>query len=412
MNNEFDIKAFSPKQLELLTWWKQDEKDILIADGAIRSGKTISMICSFLVWSQKTFRNKNFIIAGQSINSLEKNVINPLMEILLSLNLKYVYNRSKNYLIIGTNIYYMYGASNELSYKALQGLTAAGALADEVALFPQSFTEQMTSRCSVEGSRIFFNCNPAGPYHYFKTEYIDKAEEKNIYHLHFVMDDNLTLAKRTRERYEKQYSGVFYKRYILGLWVVAEGIIFDMFSEDKHCVDTRDLKLSKYYVSCDYGVYNAFTLGLFGYELKKNKWYMTDEYYYSGKDELKQKDNEEYYNILEKFIGNRNIIGIIIDPSASSFIATIKKRSKYNIIKAKNDVHEGIENTCSALNENIINFDYKCKNMIREFYSYSWDEKAILRGEEKPIKQNDHMCDLLRYMINTIIYNKKILGWK
>jgi PBSX family phage terminase large subunit len=134
---------------------------------------------------------------------------------------------------------------------------------------------------------------------------------------------------------------------------------------------------------------------------------MTKEYYYSGREEGKQKDNELYYETLDKFIGDKRILGIIIDPSATSFIQTIKKYKKFKVIKAKNDVKEGIENTGTALNTNKILIDKSCKNMIREFYSYMWDEKAAERGEEQPIKQNDHCCDSLRYMVNTVIGKKK-----
>jgi PBSX family phage terminase large subunit len=405
--SSFQFKKFSRKQKKLLNWWQHKvirENDIIIADGAIRSGKTISMIVSFMQWSQYTFSNESFIIAGKSIGSLKRNVIKPLLQILTEWNWNYNFNRSENYIEIGDNIYYLFGANNEASQDVLAGLTAAGAYGDEIALFPKSFVEQMIGRCSIEGSKIFCNCNPAGPYHYFKIEFIDKAKEKNILYLHFDMNDNLTLSEKVKDRYKRMFTGVFYKRYILGLWVIAEGIIFDMFNEEKHVIDTSEIKFTKYYVSCDYGVYNALCYQLWGYN--KNTWYMIKEYFYSGRDTGKQKDNELYYQTLDKFIGKLNILGIIIDPSATSFIQTIKKHGKYKVKKAKNDVKEGIENTGTALNVKKIMIDKNCKNMIREFYSYMWDEKAAERGEEKPIKQNDHCCDALRYMVNTVMYRK------
>ena len=443
--SNFKFQDFSKKQRKLLKWWqhkKIKENDIIIADGAIRSGKTIAMIVSFMQWSQDSFDNESFIIAGKSIGSLKRNVIKPLLQILNTWGWKYNFNRSENYIQVAGNTYYLFGANNEASQDVLQGLTSAGALADEVALFPKSFTDQMIGRCSVEGSKIFCNCNPDGPYHYFKTEFIDKAKEKKILYLHFTMDDNLSLSEKVKARYKRMFSGVFFKRYILGLWVIAEGIIYDMFDEKKHIVDTSGMKFTQYYVSCDYGTYNALSFGLWGFNPKDKIWYKIKNYYYSGKETGKQKDDSEYYDILEKFVYDEElkifenepeeirkkyknfneyistyicktiIKGIIIDPSASSFITTIKKHGKFNVIKAKNDVLEGIRNMATALNEQTVLFDKSCKDSIREFYSYMWDDKASERGEDKPIKKFDHTKDEERYFINTIIYNKKVLGWK
>lgn len=407
---KFDFKDMSSKQKKVIHWWHHPatkDKDIIIMDGAIRSGKTISGICSFFDWSIKSFKNQNFIISGKSIGSLKRNVIEPSRQILAAWNLSSNYNRSSNFIEAGKgNTYYLFGANNESSQDTLQGLTAAGAFADEVALFPRSFVEQMIGRCSVEGSKVFCNCNPNSPHHYFKTEYIDLSFDKQIYYLHFDMDDNLTLSEKVKEKYKRMFQGVFYKRYILGLWVVAEGIIYDMFDEKIHVIDTANLKdIEQYYISCDYGVHNAFSMGLWG---KLNGiWYRMKEYYYSGKDSNKQKDNELYYNDLVDFAGNRKIRSIIIDPSASSFIQTIKKHNKFNVRYAKNDVSQGIENTGTAFNLNQFKIDKQCKNIIKELYSYSWDEKAAEKGIEKPIKVLDHACDDMRYFINTIIYNNE-----
>lgn len=406
--SKFRFQQFSKKQLKVRHWWEHEkikENDIIVADGSIRAGKTIAMIISFLLWSQSSFNNQNFIISGKTIGALKRNVINPLRQIISSWGWKDYFNRSENFLTIGNNNYYLFGASNESSQDIVQGLTAAGYLADEIALHPKSFIEQAIGRCSVEGAKIFCNCNPNSPYHYFKTEYIDKAVEKLIYYLHFTMDDNLTLSEKVKDRYKRMYSGVFYKRYILGLWVIAEGIIYDMFDENIHVIDTSKIdNFARYYLSIDYGVHNAFSAGLWGEN--NNIWHRLKEYYYSGRETGKQLDNEVYYKNIVDFVGNKNIQGTIIDPSASSFIQTVKKYGKFKVIKAKNNVNEGIENTSSALNENKIYIDKSCKNTIKEFYSYMWDEKAVLRGEDKPIKQFDHAMDEIRYFVNTIIYKK------
>lgn len=408
----FRFQPFSFKQKKLLFWHEKGsphaDKDIVIADGAIRSGKTIACICSFIKWSLKRFHGENFILAGKTIGSLKKNLIGPLQQILTAWGLKYEYNRSENYIVIGDNTYYMYDANNEKSQDRLQGLTAAGALADEVALFPQNFVDQMIGRCSVDGAKIFMNCNPAGPYHYIKTEFIDKAKEKGILYLHFTMDDNLSLAEKVKERFRRMFSGVFFKRYILGLWVQAEGIIYDMFDEAKHKVKSIIRDYKEFYISCDYGTQNATVFLLWGKCL--DKWYLVEEYYYSGRETGKQKTDNEYYDDLVEFVGNKRIKGIIIDPSAASFIALIKKKSKFRIIKAKNDVLEGIRNVGSALNDLLILFNDKCENTFKEFFSYVWDEKAIERGEDKPIKVMDHAMDAIRYFVNSILFRSKGLS--
>lgn len=410
----FKFSQFSRKQQKVLFWWqfeKTKDYDIIVADGAIRSGKTISMLVSFIQWSQANFDNEDFIIAGKSIGSLKRNVINPLIKILTAWEWDYTYKRSGSeiYIEIAGNVYYLFGANNEASQDVLQGLTAAGALADEIALFPRSFVEQMIGRCSVKCSKIFCNCNPDNPYHYFKIEYIDNAKDKKILYYHFDMDDNLTLSENIKNRYKRMFTGVFYKRYILGLWVIAEGIIYDMFDEKLHVADTSKMQFSQFYISCDYGTYNALSFGLWGFNSFDGCWYKHKNYYYSGRDQQKQKDDEQYYRALEKFVGNKLIRGIIIDPSAASFITTVRKYGKYKVIKAKNDVLEGIRNMGTALGKGLIKFDKTCKDSIREFYSYMWDEKAVERGEDKPVKQHDHAKDEERYFVNTIVMRKKSL---
>lgn len=237
-NKSFEFKPFSPKQQRLMHWWRADspncDNDVMIADGSIRSGKTIACICSFLTWSMESFRGQNFILAGKTIGSLKKNVIGPMQQILAAWGIPYHYVRSgENYIEIGTNTYYLYDAHNESSQDKLQGLTAAGALADEVALFPQNFIDQMIGRCSIEGSKIFMNCNPESPAHYVKTELIDKAREKGIYHLHFTMDDNLTLSPKTKAKYYGMFSGVFFRRFIKGEWAMTDGLVYQQFADEK-----------------------------------------------------------------------------------------------------------------------------------------------------------------------------------
>ncbi len=409
-NKKFIFKPFSKKQNQLMNWWRPVASasicDMIIADGAVRSGKTIAMICGFLQYSQTMFEGENFIIAGKTIGSLKKNVIEPMKEILNAWGWKYEYNRSENYLVIDTNIYYMYDANNEASQDKLQGLTAAGALADEAALFPRNFIEQMIARCSIEGSKIWLNCNPGGAFHWLKTDFIDKAKEKMIYRLHFTMDDNLSLSEKVKKRYEALYQGVFKLRYVKGLWVQAEGVIYDMFSKSTHILNKLLTRYDKYYVSVDYGTQNAMVYLLWG--KVENMYHCIKEYYYSGREKEKQKSDNIYYKDLVRWLDGVIPERIIVDPSAASFIQLIREKGKYKVRKAKNNVEDGIRNVATALSNKLIAFSNTCINTFKEFSTYIWDEKAMSRGEDKPTKEYDHCMDAIRYFVHTIIFNGKL----
>jgi PBSX family phage terminase large subunit len=410
----FKFKPFSIKQKKVLTWWLPNspvsDKDGIIADGSIRSGKTVSMSLSFVMWAMENFAEQNFAMCGKTIGSFRRNVLSVLKLMLLSRGYKVKEHRADNYVTISrkgvVNYFYIFGGKDERSQDLIQGITLAGVLFDEVALMPASFVNQATGRCSVEGSKFWFNCNPDSPYHWFKTEWIDRVAEKNLLYLHFTMDDNLSLTEKIKKRYAELYSGVFFQRYILGLWVVAEGIIYDMFSEAKHIVDSiTHNENEKYYVSCDYGTQNA-TVFLLWVKDTSGKWCCIDEYYYSGRDESQQKTDNAYADDLEAFISGKEIEAVIIDPSAASFIALLRQRG-FKVKKARNDVLDGIRYVGTLLNLEKILFSKKCKNTIKEFGTYIWDKKACERGEDKPIKQHDHAMDAVRYFCFTVIYKRK-----
>ncbi|WP_291650013.1 PBSX family phage terminase large subunit [Clostridium sp.] len=409
----FKFQPFSKKQLKVLTWWMNkspvSDMDGIIADGAIRSGKTLSMSLSYVIWAMTNFNQQNFGMCGKTIGSFRRNVLFWLKLMLKSRGYKVVDHRADNLIEISkgntTNFFYIFGGKGERSQDLIQGITLAGCFFDEVALMPESFVNQATGRCSVDGSKFWFNCNPDGPYHWFKVNWIDKQVEKKILYLHFTMDDNLSLSEKIKARYRAMYSGVFYQRYIKGLWVVAEGVIYDMFDKTKHILETiTDLITDTYYVSCDYGTQNA-TVFLLWCKNREGKWICVKEYYYSGRDEVNQKTNTQYADDLKKFLGNIKPKAIIIDPSAASFIAELKKRG-YKIKKAKNDVIDGIRFVASLLNKEEIAFSKECKNTILEFNSYIWDVKASEKGEDKPIKQHDHAMDAVRYFCYTIIFKR------
>lgn len=279
----FKFQPFSLKQKKVLTWWCDTspvkDKDGIIADGAIRSGKTVCMSLSFVIWAMQRFKGQNFAMCGKTIGSFRRNVLFWLKLMLKSRGYRVVDHRSDNLVEISrgkvTNYFYIYGGKDERSQDLIQGITLAGVFFDEVALMPESFVNQATGRCSVDGSKYWFNCNPDGPYHWFKTDWIDEAKKKNLLVLHFTMEDNLSLSEKIKARYRSMYSGVFYKRYILGLWAMAEGIIYDMFDIDKHVKKVKDFaKLlidGGRYVSCDYGTQNAMVFLLWNKGID-NKW--------------------------------------------------------------------------------------------------------------------------------------------
>ncbi|WP_302225933.1 PBSX family phage terminase large subunit [Veillonella magna] len=402
----FQFKPFSRKQKKILTWWLNEspycDYDMIIADGSIRSGKTVSMVDSFIMWAQTCFRGEAFIIAGRSVGSLKRNILRPLFQILNAKGISYEYNRSENIIRVGSNTFYCFGASNEASQDVLQGLTAAGALADEAALFPQSFINQMIGRCSVEGSKIWMNCNPDSPYHHIKTEFIDKAEEKKILHLHFTLDDNLSLSERVKERYKRMYSGLWYKRFILGLWVMAEGIIYDMFSERNVYSDRLGLRgRSRRYIAIDYGTSNPMVfLDILD---DGDRIWVDREYYYSGREKGIQKTDTEYLEDFKAFVGDEYPDMVLIDPSAASF-KTLLRREGFRVKEADNEVNDGIRIVGMMLQTGKLLIHDSCEMMKKEFASYVWDEKAAIeRGVEQPVKQNDHTMDALRYFIKTMI---------
>lgn len=293
------------------------------------------------------------------------------------------------------NEFYIFGGKDESSAALIQGITLAGVLFDEVALQPRSFVHQACARCSVDGSKFWFNCNPEGPGHWFYNEWIKNLSEKNALYLHFTMEDNPSLSVEVRKRYESLYSGVFYRRFILGRWVAAEGQIYDFFDES-YIEYSPPEDFEEYYISCDYGIRNPASFGLWG--LHQGTWYRIDEYYFSSVDHGYQKIDAEYAEDLKKLADGRTIRAVIVDPSASSFIETLR-RAGFNVLKAKNDVIPGIRITADLLKKRRIVICSKCTDAIREFSEYVWEKDST---DDKPKKEHDHAMDEIRYFANTV----------
>ena len=404
--NKQDFSVFSKKQLAALSWWHRNSpfcsKDGLICDGAVRSGKTTCMSLSFVAWAFYSFDDTSFAICGKTISSLRRNIITELIPRLNGLGFECKEKFSQNLVEITfgekRNRFYLFGGRDESSASLIQGMTLGGILLDEVALMPRSFVEQALARCSVSGSKFWFNCNPENPMHWFYKEWIEKHEEKNCLYIHFMMTDNPSLSLKMISRYEKLYSGTFYERFVLGKWVAVDGLVYPDAAKGNYTLQPPTQEFEKYYVSCDYGTVNPTSMGLWG--LFENVWYRIDEYYFSSKEQGRQKTDEEYYEDLLTLTDGINITAVIIDPSAASFIECICRHGKFNVIPARNDVTDGIRKVQGALRDGKIRISPACKSAIKEFSLYRWDEGA---KKDAPKKENDHAMDEIRYFVLNVL---------
>lgn len=390
----------SEKQKKILAF-PYSKFDAIICDGAVRSGKTSIMMWSFVEWAMREFNFQRFGVCGKTVDSASKNIISPFISMSLAKS-RYImrWRRSEKVLEVRrgsvVNYFEIFGGKDEGSAALIQGRTLAGVLLDEVALMPRSFVEQALARCSVDGAKLWFSCNPESPQHWFKQEWIDQREKRNALYLHFEMRDNPSLSEKTLAQYESRYTGVFYDRYIRGLWVLAEGLVYDFFGEDQ-IVDEVP-QSGRYYISCDYGTLNPFSAGL---------WCLTStgatrikEYYYSGRGTNAQKTDEEYYNEIRKLADGYHVEYVVIDPSAASFITTVFRHGEFRVVKADNEVMDGIRKTAVYLKSGRMKIHRSCKDAIREFGLYRWDEDSTV---DKVIKESDHAMDDIRYFANTIM---------
>ena len=400
-----NFKTFSKKQLCALGWWCQDSPykdcDAIICDGAVRSGKTLCMSISFILWSLSAFNGRDFAICGKTVRGVRRNVVSPLLATLRELGFGVQEKLSANLIELEyggvKNRYYLFGGRDESSAALIQGITLAGVLFDEVALMPRSFVEQAIARCSLNGSKFWFNCNPEHPGHWFYREWILKCKEKNALYLHFKMEDNPSLSKKMLERYKSLYSGAFYRRFVEGEWVAAQGAVYPFMTDEMFC-EVPWCEFEDYAVSVDYGTVNPASFGLWG--LLGGVWYRIDEYYFDSRKEGFQRTDEEHYRELERLCEGKQISAVTVDPSAASFIEVIRRHGKFSVIPARNNVLDGIRQCAAALKEKRIVICRNCADSVREFSLYRWNENST---NDVPIKENDHAMDDIRYFVTTIL---------
>ncbi len=423
------FESFSKKQMQLLTWWCSDspyhDYNGIIADGSIRAGKTVAMAVSFIIWAMDGYDGQNFAMCGKTVGSFRRNVWTWLKPVLLVRGYKVEESRTENLIVVARgeriNYFYIFGGRDESSQDLIQGVTLAGLFCDEVALMPESFVNQASGRCSVTGAKIWFNCNPDSPMHWFLKNWIEKADEKRLLHLHFLMDDNPSLSEAVRERYRTTYSGVFYQRFILGEWVMASGAIYRnawsdelVFDDDKLEYLLNNLHIMRRSITIDYGTVNPMVY-LDVLDDGNDLWFIR-EYYWDSRVEGTEKDNSQYADDLLEFVRGVELwpTNVVIDPSAASFKIELRNRGLHaketvETINADNNVIEGIRKVNTLMTRRRIHFHKSMEHTIKELTSYVWDDKALQSsGKEKPVKVADHAPDAVRYYVSTVVRPRRI----
>ena len=344
------------------------------------------------------------IVCGRTDKTIKRNIVNPLVD-LVGPDVKY--SSGKGEIQLYNRIMYVVGANDERAEAKIRGSEFAGALIDEFTLLPENFCKMLLSRLSVPGAKLFASTNPDSPYHWVKTDFIDREKELNCKVFSFDIDDNPSLDENYKRELKREYQGLWYKRYIEGQWVMAEGAVYDFFDEEIHTIEHSELPATSYIVGIDYGTTNPCVFVLIGYNPSAypNMW-LEREYYYDSRQTLRQKSDYEYAKDFIEFIGDVYVDAIYIDPSAASLKQEFRRNGIQNIRDAINDVVPGIRFQAQLLMNGTYKINRNCVNTIKEYANYLWDAAASKRGEDKPIKQNDHCADAQRYALFTHFFER------
>lgn len=385
-------RPLSDKQIIAM---KECTARINILEGAVRSGK--SHIANIIFLNElKNGPDGEYMIGGKNEGTIRRNIIAPLNH-LVGGTIRY--NRTLGEFTLFDRKVYVVGANDERAEGKIRGLTLAGALIDEITIIPESFFKMATSRLSIAGSKLIGTTNPDGPYHWLKTDYINRASELNLRNFSFKLDDNPFLPPSYVEDLKKEYRGLWYKRFIEGLWVLAEGAIYDFFDNRLHVFKGPRTYAKQYFLGIDYGTTNPFAAVLVGFNDDGHPaLWIEKEYYWDSKEKGYQKTDSEYAMDLEKEFGGYPISIYYLDPSAASFEVELKRRKK-PVKHANNDVLDGIRYVGSLIAQGDLMICANCKSLIKEIESYVWDTKSARTGEDKPLKQRDHALDAMRYVL-------------
>ena len=387
------ISEISPKQLNAIL---NSNRRINVWEGAVRSGKTFSSIIRFI----KELRSGPpgaAMIVGVSRAALQRNILPELCN-LLGIPIPTPKAEALNLL---NRTVHLVGASDERAQSKIQGSTLATAYVDETTLIPEGFFKMLLSRLSVPGAKLFCTTNPGSPMCWLKTQFLDN-KELDLCSFAFRLEDNPALTKEYVDSLKREYQGIWYDRYVEGKWVLADGLVYGNFDESTHVIPSAPGPAEYYVVGCDAGTTNPTAFVLVGYNPKyfPNMW-VEKEYHWDSRTELRQKTNSEYADDMKAFIRDKNVRAVYIDPSAASLKLEFSRSGIRSVMDADNDVLNGISFTASLLGNGTLKILSSCKNLIKEIQSYRWDSRASERGVDKPIKENDHVLDSLRYVLKT-----------
>jgi PBSX family phage terminase large subunit len=408
------------KQLDFISRPFEEDSFINIMEGSVRSGKTVAMIPKWIAYIMDGPPGL-LLMTGVSKDTVYDNVLNDLFDTIGEDN--YEYNRQSGDLTVkwktGRGIEHrrrikVCGAKDEGSEKFIRGKTLAGAYCDELTMMPERFFKQLINRLSIPGARLYATTNPDSPEHYLYKEYLSderKIESGLVCRMHFNLDDNPNLSEEYKRNVTSSYSGMFYQRMILGEWVLAEGIIYDMWKDDMIFTD-KDwnntlASTCDRFIACDYGTKNPQVY----LDIRDDGdiIYVLKEYYWDSRKKQRQKTDAEYGKDLDEFVGEELPNFIIIDPSAASFKAECQARG-YRVKDADNNVRAGISVVASLMARRKLRVHESCVNLLAEFKAYVWDEVAAKNGKEQPVKQSDHACDALRYYAKTMLPKWRVVN--
>jgi len=368
-----------------------------IWEGSVRSGKTVASILSWLYF-MCVGPVGELMMVGRTERTLKRNVLDPILDYLGSAECRVIQGSGEAW-IMGRRVY-LAGANDARSEMKIRGVTLAGAYGDEITTWPESFWTMLLSRMSIPGAKFYGTTNPDSPYHWLKTDYLDRRNELDMGVWHFTIDDNPYLDPKYVESLKAEYTGLWYQRYVLGLWVLAEGVVYDMWREDKHVWEKPLYLAQEYYLSVDYGTGNPTVFGLFGVNGEQS--WMEQEYYYDASRSGRQKTDSEYVTDLRYFLGDIRPKAILVDPSAASFKTQLRRAGYPMVQDANNDVVDGIRTQATLLGAGKYHVCRNCKETIREYGGYVWDAKAQEKGQDRPMKQSDHTKDAERYFLQTV----------
>lgn len=387
-----DISNLSDKQIISL---RDSTARLNFWIGAVRSGKSFSALLRFMQLCTDKTMEGDFIIVGKSEGAIKRNIIGEMYNLVGD---DCQYSPGNREIILYGRKIHVVGANDQRSEGRIRGASFCCCLMDEATIIPENFFTMLLSRLSKKNAKLLVTTNPDSPFSWFKTKYLDRAEELNAKVFNFYLEDNPSLSVEYKEALKKEFTGLYYDRFILGKWVLSSGAIFDFFDENIHVIEKPPAQGNVYFCGIDYGVTNACAFVLIGYnpDVFPNAW-VEREYYYDSKVTLKQKTDVDYVRDLAEFLDGYYVRSIAVDPSATSFKLECMRSGIQNIVNADNDVSLGIRTVATMLQQGTLKICRNCTNLIKEMQSYVWDEAAALKGIERPKKFFDHATDGCRY---------------